>query len=152
MTLTVTDNDGATDADEQNITVSAPSNRPPTASFTYATDNLSCSFNASASADTDGSIVTYAWNFGDSSTGSGVTASHTYASAGTYTVVLTVTDDDGATGSQPRDVTVEAAPVVPTMHVGNIDLSYETQTLRKTGTLYKVQAVVRILDASNAAG
>lgn len=151
VTLTVTDNDGATDTDEQSITVSAPSNRPPTASFTYATDNLSCNFNASASADTDGSIVTYAWNFGDSSTGSGVTASHTYASAGTYTVVLTVTDDDGATGSQPRDVTVEAAPVVPTMHVGNIDLSYETQTLRKTGTLYKVQAVVRILDASNAA-
>ncbi len=151
VTLTVTDNDGATNAAEQNITVSAPSNQPPTASFTHTATGLACQFDGSGSSDSDGTVTAYAWNFGDGSSGSGATASHTYTSADTYTVVLTVTDNDGATGSQSKSVTVEVGPVIPTMHVGGIDLSYETQTLRKGGTLYRVQAVVRILDASNDA-
>jgi subtilisin family serine protease len=82
-------------------------NQSPTASFTYNCTDLSCSFNGSASSDTDGSIATYAWTFGDGSTGSGATASHTYA-AGTYTVTLTVTDDDHATDSTSKEVAVTA--------------------------------------------
>lgn len=85
-----------------------PPNAPPTASFTYTCAELSCDFDASGSADGDGTIVSYAWNFGDGTTGGGVTVSHTYAAGGTYTVTLTVTDDDGASASDAQSVTVSA--------------------------------------------
>ena len=61
--------------------------------------------------DADGNIETYAWTFGDGQTAtSGLAhdASHTYAAAGTYTVALTVTDDDGATRRASQPVTVDA--------------------------------------------
>ncbi|WP_223669951.1 S8 family serine peptidase [Kangiella shandongensis] len=79
-----------------------PQNEAPTAAFTYSCTDLSCDFDGSASADSDGSIVSYNWSFG----ASGVNVSHTFASAGTYSVTLTVTDDDGATGTATQDVTV----------------------------------------------
>jgi PKD repeat protein len=85
-----------------------PGNTPPTASFTFSCSGLTCSFNGSASSDPDGSITGYAWNFGDGTTGSGVTTSRTYGSSGTRTVTLTVTDDEGATGSTSQSVSVTA--------------------------------------------
>ena len=54
--------------------------------------------------DADGTVASYAWAFGDTTTGSGRTTSRTYAAAGTYSVRLTVTDDDGATSSVTRSV------------------------------------------------
>jgi len=92
---------------------------PPVASFTYICSGLTCDFDGSASSDPDGTITTYAWDFGDANTGSGITVSHTYAAAGTYTVQLTVTDDDGATGTDSQDVAV--SEVAGTMHVGDLD-------------------------------
>ena len=89
-----------------------PVNQPPTASFTFNVTDLMVSFNAGASSDPDGSIVSYAWNFGDGTNGSGVTTSRTYAAAGTYNVTLTVTDNEGATGTLTQSVTV-TAPVAP---------------------------------------
>jgi len=86
----------------------APTNLPPTASFTYGCTNLSCSFNGGGSSDSDGSIVSYSWNFGDGTSATGATPSKTYASGGTRTVTLTVTDDDGATGSSLQSVTTTA--------------------------------------------
>ncbi len=82
-------------------------NQPPTASFSYTTSGLTASFNASGSSD-DGTISGYAWNFGDGSTGTGVSPSKTYASSGTRTVTLTVTDNNGATGTTNQQVTVTA--------------------------------------------
>ncbi|MFO7999148.1 MAG: PKD domain-containing protein [Bacteroidales bacterium] len=110
VTLTVTDNEGATDTNSQNVTVSDPAtgNTPPTASFTFTTNDLTASFDASGSSDSDGTIASYAWDFGDGTTGSGITASRTYSAAGTYTVKLMVTDNEGATDSQTKSVTVTA--------------------------------------------
>ena len=84
-------------------------NQPPTASFTFSCNQLACSFNGSGSSDSDGSIVSYSWNFGDGTNGSDVTASHTYATGGVYTVTLTVTDDATATGATSQNVTVSSS-------------------------------------------
>jgi PKD repeat protein len=83
----------------------ASSNQPPTAAFTYSCDELSCNFDGRSSADADGAIASYAWNFGDSGSDSGAQTNHTFA-PGTYTVTLQVTDDDGAIGSTSQSVTV----------------------------------------------
>ncbi len=81
-------------------------NMPPTATFTFAVDGLSASFNASDSWDSDGSIASYDWSFGDGGTGIGMAPTHTYAAAGTYTVTLTVTDNEGATGVLSKSISV----------------------------------------------
>ncbi|NAZ81400.1 PKD domain-containing protein, partial [Kineococcus sp. R8] len=111
VTLTVTDDKGATATLTKDVTVAAPPNQAPTAAFTSTAANLVAAFDASTSADADGTVASYAWTFGDQTTGTGATPSHTYAAAGTYPVTLTVTDDDGATGTVTRDVTVTAAAV-----------------------------------------
>ncbi len=109
--LTVTDNTGNTNSVVRPVSVTAPpANVAPTASFTKSAADLTATFDAAGSTDTDGTITGYAWNFGDGATGTGVTASHTYATAGTYTATLTVTDDDGATGTANGTVTVTAPP------------------------------------------
>ncbi|MDX1455177.1 MAG: S8 family serine peptidase [Gammaproteobacteria bacterium] len=90
-----------------------PANVAPTASFTDNCTDLSCSFDGSASSDSDGSIVSYAWDFGDGATASGATASHSYAADGDYTVSLTVTDDDGATDTTSTTVSVSAGGTDP---------------------------------------
>ncbi len=107
VTLTVTDNDGATGTSTQNVTVTAaPVNVAPTASFTSSCTDLTCSFDGSASSDSDGIISSYSWSFG----GTGVTASNAFASAGTYSVTLTVTDNNGATGTSTQNISVTAPP------------------------------------------
>jgi PKD repeat protein len=88
-----------------------PPNQPPNADFTSSASGLTASF-TSTSTD-DGTITGYAWDFGDGTTGSGPAPQHTYATAGTYTVTLTVTDDQGATGTATKDVTVNQ-PTTPT--------------------------------------
>jgi PKD repeat protein len=84
------------------------SNANPTAAFTSNCTNLNCSFNGSGSSDSDGSITGYAWTFGDSQTGSGVSPSHLYGAAGTYSVTLTVTDNGGGTDSVTHQVSVSS--------------------------------------------
>lgn len=83
-----------------------PGNQSPSASFTSDCTDLVCSFDGSASSDSDGSIASYAWDFGDGNSASASTASNTYSSSGTYTVTLTVTDNEGASSSNSQSVTV----------------------------------------------
>ncbi|HEX7338667.1 MAG TPA: protease pro-enzyme activation domain-containing protein [Rhodanobacteraceae bacterium] len=82
-----------------------PSNNPPTAAFTDSVNGLSVSF-TNTSSDSDGSIASRTWDFGDGQNSTSVSPSHTYSAAGTYTVTLTVTDNDGATDSVSHTVTV----------------------------------------------
>jgi PKD repeat protein len=112
VTLTVTDNRGATSTATRMVSV-APvvPNKAPTAAFTASAADLALAVDAVGSADSDGLVKAYAWNFGDGSTATGATASHTYAAGGTFHVTLTVTDDKGATGTTGQDVTVVAPPV-----------------------------------------
>jgi PKD repeat protein len=103
--LTVTDNDGATSDLTRSVLVHAPANVPPTADFTSSCAGLACSFTGLGN-DGDGTVVGFRWNFGDDGEAAAQNATHTYASAGTYAVELTVTDDSGATGHLSQEVTV----------------------------------------------
>jgi YD repeat-containing protein len=78
-------------------------NGPYTATFGKGIYKVS--FDATGSFDPDGSPLTYAWNFGDGTTGAGQTLSHNYTAAGTYTLTLTVTDGGGATDTATTTVT-----------------------------------------------
>ena len=87
---------------------------PPKAVISQATcTNLSCSFDGSTSSDPDNDPLTYSWDFGDGSTGSGATTSHLYAKSGTYTVKLTVSDGRGG-------VSTDTATVAPSGTVAAI--------------------------------
>jgi PKD repeat protein len=111
VTLVVTDDDGAqSDPVTQQVTVT---NTKPTASFTTTAAGLKVSVDASASADSDGTVASYAWDYGDGTTGTGKTASHTYTSAGSKTVTLVVTDNNGA-ASDPLVKTVAVTNTNPT--------------------------------------
>jgi len=78
-----------------------------------ATVGASVTFNASASYDPDGTITSYAWDFGDSRTGTGRITTHPYASVGTFNVSLTVTDNDNFNATTRRDVVVQTPPPGP---------------------------------------
>ncbi len=80
----------------------------PTAAFTFSCTELACGFDGSGSSDSDGSIASYSWNFGDGNNGSGSTTNHSFGADGSYSVTLTVTDNDGATDSVSQQVTVAA--------------------------------------------
>ena len=78
----------------------AAMNAPPVAAATVSCADLTCTANGASSTDPDGSIASYAWNWGDGSAATtGSTSTHTYATAGSYPVGLTVTDNGGATGT-----------------------------------------------------
>jgi len=143
-TFTYTANDGILDSNVATvtITVTAAVNDLPVASFSYTTNALTATFDGSASHDTDGTIESYEWDFGDENAGSGVALSHPYALAGTYTVTLTVTDDDGATDETSQGVTV-TEPVEPTITVADV-----TVEIRRAGRNYYAVAYVTVVDDS----
>jgi PKD repeat protein len=89
---------------------SPPPNAAPVAAFNDACAGLRCSFNAGGSSDSDGTIQTYAWDFGDGTTAGGLTAKHTYQLPGTYTARLTVTDNGGASTAASKNMTVSNLP------------------------------------------
>jgi xanthomonalisin len=82
-------------------------NVPPVANFSDTVSGLTATFTDS-STDSDGTIASRSWNFGDSSTSTATNPSHTYTAAGTYTVTLTVTDNSGATNVKTASVTVSS--------------------------------------------
>ncbi|RZB28882.1 MAG: hypothetical protein AEth_01486 [Candidatus Argoarchaeum ethanivorans] len=120
--LTVTDNDSATNTTTVTIVVS---NQPPTAFITAPTASGTyhvgdeVSFHATDSSDPDGYIVSYNWTFGDGNTSEVANTTHTYATANTYTVILTVTDNDSATNTTTVTINVlETEAVSVTLYTG----------------------------------
>ncbi len=132
---------GATADRARPITV----NGPPTGDFGFEpTTPLAGQlllFNAAVT-DAEGDFVSIDWNFGDGATATGSSASHSYAAAGTYTVVLTATDEHGLFSSQPRDVTVLSMPVPqPTP----LALMRPFPVVRISGTVLPQGTLVRVL-------
>jgi lysophospholipase L1-like esterase len=120
---------------------------PPTASFTTSCTGLACTFNASGSTDDHG-IASYAWTYGDGASGSGVTASHTFAAGGTYRVTLEVRDTIGQPATRAQDVTVTSA-TAPTVHLADASGSAAT---RKSGWTATVTVTVQDSAARTVAG
>jgi len=118
-----------------NVDPTAEANGP------YAADEtVVINFSSNGSNDTDGTIDTYSWNFGDGASSTSANPSHAYATAGTYTATLTVTDDKGATATDQATVTITEAPVVVVDYCtskGN-NSSYEWIDLVKLGTINNV--------------
>ena len=106
ITLTVTDNLGSQASATATATIT---NQPPVAHPGGPYSGMAgqaVQFNGNGSFDPDGSITSYAWNFGDNTSGSGLSPTHSYSSAGTYTVTLTVTDNLGSQASATTSATI----------------------------------------------
>jgi PKD repeat protein len=112
VTLTVTDGGGLSNSTSKQVAVGTvtPPNQAPVAQFGSSCTNLACTFDSSGSTD-DVGITNRTWTFGDgSSAGNVVSPNHTYASAGTYNVTLTVYDGGSLSSSVTKQVTVTAPP------------------------------------------
>jgi len=148
--LTLSGATAAFTAPAQSITLlvlpsSGVANQPPvavaSANPTSGNAPLAVSFNGTGSHDPDGSIASYSWAFGDGGTGSGATTSHTYQNAGSYTAVLTVTDNLGATGTNSVGITVSPNPNVinapsgltGSAGKGSATLSWKDNSTNETG-------------------
>jgi len=108
ITLTVSDETSQTFTVTETITVV----KNLAITFTKATNNLIVIFTATPTGG-DGNY-TYSWDFGDGSSSTEKNPTHTYGSAGSYTVVLSVTDGNGITAEQTSTFTVSSPVVVPT--------------------------------------
>ncbi|MEM0926048.1 MAG: dockerin type I domain-containing protein, partial [Planctomycetota bacterium] len=138
LTLTVTDNGGATDNADVIVTIAA--NQGPTANagddktVTDDDDNGSETVTLSGSgSDADGSIVTYQWTRGADVLGNTASISPTL-DVGTHVLTLTVTDNGGATATDTVEVIVEAVPAGPNLSFGdvaNVGSTWQTITLEK---------------------
>ncbi len=102
--LTVTGDNGAIGNASKNMTL-VGSNEIPGAGFTYVANNLTVNF-TDTSTDSDGSITSWSWDFGDGSSSTLENPTHTFAQAGTYQVTLEVTDNDGLTDITTQNITV----------------------------------------------
>ena len=95
---------------QRNVTVTGtPTSLPPVASFTHSCVANVCSFDGRSSTDETPPTLTYSWNFGNGS-GSGPVPTRTYTSPGTYTVILTVRDENNLTGVASQQVTIVEPP------------------------------------------
>ncbi len=103
-------------------------NQPPQAAFTWSAADQSITF-TDTSTDADGTITSWLWDFGDGTTTTEQNPAHTYLNAGTYTVSLTVTDNEGATHLSVASVEVGAQDIVVSMPDAIMDIALPQQLL-----------------------
>jgi len=112
-------NDGQANSASSTVSVTATENMPPVAVATGTPLTgyfpLGVNLNASGSSDPEGGALSFFWDFGDNATATGVAPSHTYATVGTYTAVVTVTDDFGNTNQASVEIIVSAPNQPPTV-------------------------------------
>jgi PKD repeat protein len=113
VTLEVIDNHGKSDTTTMDIIVYEKPVARFTANPTLGKAPLEVSFDASESSDVDGNIVSYQWDFGDGLTASGKIIKHTFSTPGDFLVVLTVTDNDGYTGTAAEVIRLLEKPLPP---------------------------------------
>ncbi len=94
-------------------TAEATGNAAPTAAFNFTSNELQVTF-SDASNDSDGTIASHSWDFGDGNSSSNANPVHSYSTAGSYSVSLTVTDDQGASDTTTQTVTVSESNTAPT--------------------------------------
>ncbi|KJY85118.1 serine protease [Vibrio galatheae] len=106
---------------------------PPVANLVVSSNSVSfgtvISFDATGSSDSDGSITSYHWNFGDGSSSNNSMESHTYSAAGSYQVSLTVTDNDGLSDSETTTIQVTNALPTPVISITGSQSSYAVNEL-----------------------
>ena len=116
VTVTVTDDDGDAGSDGLMVVVTVVPNEPPIANAgpdQTVSEGDTVFLAGTDSEDPDGDIIQFDWDFGDGGVGQGATVSHVYPENGAFTVTLTVTDNEGATGNDTALVTVvNVAPIV----------------------------------------
>jgi PKD repeat protein len=126
ITASVTDNLGATANKLATVVVTGLANKPPIAAISAtpasAYGPVTVSLSAAGSSDPDGTIASVALSFGDGSTANGLTASHTYNTAGIYTVTAKVTDNQGASSTASTTVTVKAPEVIVSSPTNNVSV------------------------------
>ncbi|MBN1481355.1 PKD domain-containing protein [candidate division KSB1 bacterium] len=129
-----------------NYNVTPPENQQPVADAggPYVADvGVSITFDGTDSYDPDNNPITYAWDFGDGSTGSGPTPEHAYTSAGTYTVTLVVNDGELDSDPSTTTATISEPGPVPVMVVTDIALSLSSKA---RGKFLGGNAEVTVLD------
>lgn len=108
VSYTITDGNGKTYSKHQYVSVTVP-NKPPQAMFYKSVNGLTVTF-TDTSADSDGNIKSWFWNFGDGATSNSRNPTHTYQRGGTYTVTLTIYDDDGSHDDASTTIQVTNPP------------------------------------------
>jgi PKD repeat protein len=111
-------------------TLVANGNQPPvvvaSANVTTGTAPLAVNFSSAGTLDSDGSITTYDWQFGDGNDSTAANPTHTYSNPGTYEATLVAWDNGGLSGSAKVTITVSVAPVIAKVYVANIAMSGTT--------------------------
>ena len=140
--LMVTDNLGAVSAQTSVTVTVTPPNSAPTAMASVTSTTgiapLAVVFSSNGSSDTDGSIASYSWNFGDGTSSTEASPSHTYTTLGTFTATLVVTDNLGL-ASAPKTVTITTKSG-PYVDISALTIS---KTTGSTGTYATVTATVK---------
>ena len=147
--LTVLDNEGLAGTTSVTITVAAAANVPPiavaSANITAGTAPVPIAFSGTTSADPDGVISAYRWDFGDGSSSTAASASKTYTTPGNYAARLTVTDNRGATASSTVNISISSDPSA------DADVQSFGLTMIKQKSGFATTATVAIRDRLNRA-